>query len=107
VPLSSKKSDVPIVTNVLPIEIQQAAERGLRIFPYWPRGKHSRITHWTELATTNLEQLQKRAAQLPGSNWATQTGEPGGFFVLDTDDRLGQCWLDAQVAAFGKHWAKL
>jgi putative DNA primase/helicase len=53
-------------------------------------GKHPRINGWKELATTDLEQIQKWWTQWPDANIGVKTGKESGIVVVDIDNKPEQ-----------------
>lgn len=61
---------------------------GWKIFPCHPNSKKPIHDGWPELATDNIEVVNKWALDYPGCNWAVACG-PSGLAVLDPDGEVG------------------
>lgn len=70
----------------LPAEIVLAANRRWQIFPFLARSRHaSNAATLIGLATCDIEQLARWAAEHVDCNWAVATGRDSGIFVLEFD----------------------
>lgn len=65
------------------------AERGYRIFPCAPGGKHPMVEHGCKAATNDLEQIDRWWTSKPNANIGLSTD---GLLVVDID--VGSEWLD-------------
>jgi Protein of unknown function (DUF3987)/Bifunctional DNA primase/polymerase, N-terminal len=82
-------------TEVIPPQILKALQRGWEVFPLRPRTKTGYYWtvykdggegySWQKQATNNIDQVRIWAAEFPGCNWGSRTGETSGFFVTDLD----------------------
>lgn len=78
-------------TVELPAEIILAANRGWHLFPFLARSRHASFAATLiGLATCDIEQLARWAAEHVECNWAVATGKDSGIFVLEFDGLVGQ-----------------
>ena len=63
----------------IPPEVAAAAGRGWHLFPVEVKGQVAAGEDWPTVATNELPQLEKWAAQFRDCNWGIATGEASGF----------------------------
>lgn len=87
----------------VPPELRTAASRGWRLHPLCrpddtsrpenERGKAPVLVGWQKVATSDITQLEKWAAQYPRCNWGMATGEASGVVAIDVDGFEGRSSL--------------
>lgn len=61
------------------------AAQGLRVVPCHPKGKRAIINDWTNLASTDPNQIREWFTRWPTANIGIATGVQSGLLVLDVD----------------------
>lgn len=64
------------------------SKRGFHLFPLDPKSKKPLVKDNLNVATTELDQLNKWAARFSGCHWGLSLGK-SGFFAVDVDPRNG------------------
>jgi Bifunctional DNA primase/polymerase, N-terminal len=77
----------------LPIEVRQAASRRWRLFPVQALSRFGPASAQFEVATCDLNALERLANECHDCNWALATGQASGVFVLEVSSECGRTAL--------------